>query len=73
MCFDRVTHDSTDLYPWRQLKNLRQKLSIELEVVQTAFACQELEGDVTRLEVLGEPGVVCVCVCVCVSFPSNDK
>ena len=56
MSFDRVTDDPTDLYPWRQLKDLREKLSIELEVVQAAFASEELEGNVTGLQVLGEPG-----------------
>jgi hypothetical protein len=59
MCLDRVTDDSADLYPWRQLKNLGEKLSVELEVVQTAFAGEEFEGEITGLQVLGEPGMVC--------------
>ena len=40
-----------------------EKLGVEFEVVQAAFASQELEGEVTRLKVLRESGVVCVCVC----------
>ena len=39
-----------------------EKLGVEFEVVQAAFASQELEGEVTRLKVLRESGVVCVCV-----------
>ena len=38
-----------------------EKLDVEFEVVQAAFASQELEGEVTRLKVLRESGVVCVC------------
>lgn len=66
MSLDGVADDPADLYPWRQLKDLREKLSVKLEVVQAAFASEELEGDVTRLQVLGEPGewgMVSVCVC----------
>lgn len=66
MSLDRVADDPTNLYPWRQLKDLREKLGIELEVVQAAFASEELERDVTGFQVLGEPGewrMVSVCVC----------
>ena len=55
MGLDRVAHDPADLYPWRQLKDLCEKLSVELEVVQAAFASEEFEGDITRLQVLSEP------------------
>ena len=64
MCLDGVTHHSADLYPWRKLEDLGEKLGVEFEVIQTAFSCQKLKGEVTRLQILREPGVVCVCVCV---------
>ena len=75
MCLDGVTHHSADLYPWRKLEDLREKLGIEFEVIQAAFSCQELEGEVIRLQILREPGVVlsvCVCVCVCACHSSSD-
>ena len=39
-----------------------EKLGVEFEVVQAAFASQEIEGEITRLKVLCKSGVVCVCV-----------
>ena len=55
-----VTDDAADLYPWRQLKDLCEKLSVQLQVVEAALTSQELEREITRLQVLREPvGVWC--------------
>ena len=58
MSFNVVTDNTGDVYPWRQLKDLCEELSIQLQVVEAALTSQELEGNVTRLQVLGEPVAV---------------
>ena len=53
---DGIADNSADVYPGWQLQHLSDVLCIELKVVQLTLPRQEVEGDVSRFEVLGEPG-----------------
>ena len=50
-----VTHHPGNTYPWRQLKDLSDKIAVEFEICKYSSASEETQRYVTGFEILGEP------------------